>query len=79
MGLMEVGTENKEFWYCESNPKNTALRNTIWPTATSTEMFASWVNPTKTAGGNRTKRPETCPSETTPYGDRLSTIITLRE
>ena len=36
-------------------------------------------NPVKTAGGNGTKRPKTRPSETTPYRDRLSTIITLRE
>ena len=46
---------------------------------TSNEMFASWVNPIKTGGGNGTKKPNTCPSGTTPYRDRLSTIIMLRE
>ena len=41
-------------------------------------MFASWENTVKTAGGNGTKTTKTRPSETT-YGDRLSTLITLRE
>ena len=42
-------------------------------------MLAPWGNPVKTAGSNETKSPKTRPSETTPYRDRLSTIITLRE
>ena len=42
-------------------------------------MFASWVYPIKTAGGNGIKKPKTCPSETAPYKQRLSTIIILRE
>ena len=42
-------------------------------------MFASWVYPIKTPGGNGTKRPKTYPSETAQYRQRLSTIITLRE
>ena len=42
-------------------------------------MFAPWGNPIKIAAGNGTKKPKTRPSETTPYSDRLSTIITLRE
>ena len=51
---------------------------TIWPKHASNEMLAPWGNAVKTAGGNGTKRPKTRPSETTPYRDRLSTIITLR-
>ena len=35
--------------------------------ATSNAMFASWVNPIKTAGGNGTKMHKTFPSETTQY------------
>ena len=76
---MEVGTGIKVLWYCESNTTNTALRNKIWPTAASNEMFVSWVNPIKTAGGSETKRPKTCPSESTLYGGFLSTIITFHE
>ena len=52
------GTGIKVLWYCEWNTMNTALRNTIRPTAASNEMFASWINPFKTAGGNGTKRPK---------------------
>ena len=76
---MEGGTGIKVLWYREGNTTNTALRNTIRPTATSNEMFAPWRNPVKRAGGNGTKRPKTRQSETTPYRERLSTIITLRE
>ena len=43
------------------------------------EMFPSWVIPNKTAGGNGTKRPKTCKSDTTLYRDGLSTIITFCE
>ena len=42
-------------------------------------MFAPWGNLVKAAGGNGTKSPKTRPSETTPYWDHLSPIITLRE
>ena len=42
-------------------------------------MFASYGNPIKTAGDIGRGKAKTCPSETTPYRDRLSTIITLRE
>ena len=76
---MEGGTGIKVLWYFEWNTTNTALRNSIWPTAASNEMFTSWENPIKTVGGNGTKRPKTCPSEITPCRDRLSTIFTLCE
>ena len=52
---------------------------TIWPKPASNEMLAPWGNPVKTTGVNGTKRPKTRPPETTLYGDRLSTIIALRE
>ena len=42
-------------------------------------MLAPWGNPVKTAGSNGSKRPKKRPSDTTPYRDRLSNIITLRE
>ena len=76
---MEVGTGIKKLWYREWNTTNTALRNTIRPKPASNEMLAPWGNPVKAAGGNGTKSPKTRPSETTPYRDHLSTIITLRE
>ena len=76
---MEGGTRIKGLWYRERNTTKTALRKTIRPKPASNEMFAPWGNPGKTAGGNGTKRPKTRPSETTPYRDHLSTIITLRE
>ena len=76
---MEGGTGIKVLWYRERNTKNTALRKTIRTKLASKEMFAPWGIPVKTGGGNITKRPKTRPSETTPYRDRLSTIITLRE
>ena len=53
---MEGGTGIKVLWYREGNTTNTALRNTIRPTAASNEMFASQVNPIKTAVGIGTKR-----------------------
>ena len=52
------GTGIKLLCYTENNTTNTARRNTIRPTAPSNEMFPSWVNPIKTAGGNETKRPK---------------------
>ena len=76
---MEGGTGIKVLRDREGNTTNTALRKTIRPKLASNEMLAPWRNPVKTAGGNGTKRPKTRPSETTPYRDRLSTIITLRE
>ena len=77
---MEGGTGIKVLWYRELNTTNTALlRKTIRPKPASNEMLAPWGNPVKTAGGNGMKRPQTRPSETTPYRDHLSTIITLRE
>ena len=45
----------------------------------SNAMFAKWVNPINTAGGNGTKRPKPFLSETTLYSGHLSTIIILRE
>ena len=45
----------------------------------SNAMFASWVNPIKTAGDDGTKMPKTFLSETTLCSGRLSTIIILRE
>ena len=50
-----------------------------WPEAASNAMFASWVNPIKTAGGNGTKKQKTFLSETTLCSGRLSTIIIFRE
>ena len=41
--------------YRELNTTYTALRYTIGPNAASKEMFASWGNAVKTAGGNGTK------------------------
>ena len=76
---MDGGTGIKVLWYREGNTTNTALRKTIRPKPASNEMFDSWVNPIKTAGGNGMKRTKTYPSETTPYGDRLTSMITLRE
>ena len=76
---MEGGTGIKGLRYRDRNKTNTALRKTIRPKPAFNEIFAPWGNPVKTAGGNGTKRPKTRPSETTPYRDRLSTIITLRE
>ena len=76
---MDGGTGIKVLWYRELNMTNTALRKTIRPKPASNEMFAPWGNPVKTTVGNGTKRPHTRPSETTPYNDPLSTIITLRE
>ena len=76
---MKGGTGIKGLWYREGNTTNTALRKTIRKKPASNEMFASWGNHVKTAGGNGTKRPKTRPSETTPYRDRLSTIFTIRE
>ena len=76
---MECGTEIKVLWYREWNPTQTAVRNKIWPTGNSNEMFASRVNPIKTPAINGMKRPKICPWETTPYRDCLSTLITLRE
>ena len=76
---MEGGTAIKALWYRERNTTNTALRKTIQPKPASNEMFDHWGNPVKTAGGNGTEKPKTRPAETTPYRDRLSTIITLRE
>ena len=76
---MAGGTGIKVLWFREGDMKNTALRKTIRPKPTSNELLAPWGNPVKTAGGKVAKRPKTCPSETTPYRDRLSTIITLRE
>ena len=69
----------KELWCHEWKTTNTALRKTVRPKPASHKMFAPWRNPVKTAGGNGTKRPKTRPSETAPYRDRLSTILTLRE
>ena len=54
---------------------NTALRNKIWLKPAFNEIFASWVNPIETGGGNGAKRPKACPSEKTLYRDRLCTII----
>ena len=54
---MEGGTGIKVLWYREGNTTNTALGNTIRPTAASNEMFASWGNHIKTAGVNGTKGP----------------------
>ena len=76
---MAGGTGIKVLWYREGNTRNTALRKTILPKPASNEMFAPRGNPVKTNGGNGTKRPKTGPSETTPYKDRISTILTLRE
>ena len=76
---MEGGTGIKVLWYRERNTTNTALRKKIRPKPAPKEMLASWGNPVKTAGGNGTKRPKTRPSETTPYRDHLSSVITLRE
>ena len=76
---MEGGTGIKVLWYRELNTTNTALRKAIRPKPASNEMFAPCGNPVKTACCNGTKRPKTLPSETTPYRDHLSTIITLRE
>ena len=76
---MEGGTVIKGLWYRELNTTNTALRKTIRPKPASNEMLAPWGNPVKTAGGNGTKRHKTRPSETTPYRDHLSSIITLHE
>ena len=45
----------------------------------SNAMFASGVNPIKTAGGNGTYMPKPFLSETTLCSGRLSTIIILRE
>ena len=41
----------------------------------SNALFASWVNPIKSAGGNGTKMPKTFLSETTLCSGRISTII----
>ena len=76
---MEGGTGIKVLWYREGNTTNTALRKTIRPKPASNEMFAPLGNPLKTGGGNLSKRPKTRTSATTPYRDRLSTVITLRE
>ena len=43
----------------------------------SNALFASWVNPIKTAGGNGTKMPKIFLSETTLCSGRLSTVIIL--
>ena len=76
---MEGGTGIKVLWYRELNMTNTALSKTIRPKPASNEMIAPWGNLVKTAGSNGTKRPKSRPSETTPYRDRLSTIITFHE
>ena len=76
---MKGGTGIKVLWYREGNTTNTALRKTIRAKPSSNQMFAPWGNAVKSAGGKGTKRPKTRPSESTPYMDRLSTIITLRE
>ena len=75
---MEGRTGIKVLWYRERNTTNIALRNKIGQQTLPTNV-APWGIPINTAGGNGTKRPKTRPSETTPYRDRLSTIITLRE
>ena len=74
---MEGGTGINVLWYryVKHDEHSTEEDNSAKPA--SNEMFASWGNPVKTAGGNGTKRPKTRPSETTPYRDRLSTIITF--
>ena len=76
---MQGGTGIKVLWYREGNTTNTALGNTIRPTAASNEMFASWVNPIKNPCDTFTKRPKTGSLEATPYRNRINTIITLRE
>ena len=73
------GTGTKVLWYRELQTTNTALRKKISQQHASNEMFASWVYPIKTAGGNGKKRPKTCPSETDPDRDHLRSIIILRE
>ena len=73
---MEGGTEFKVHWYREYTT-NTAVRNKMWPKPATNEMFPSWVNRIKTGGGNGTKRPKICPSDSTTYRDRLSTVVIL--
>ena len=78
---MGGGIGIKVLWYREWNTTNTALRKQICPTAASKEMFASWVNPNKTAGGNGMKRPKHVRQKQRHTGDvlGLSSSFVIRE